>query len=500
MNAVSPLLSPILLAVYPVLSLFEHNQSEVDVQVLWRALALAAASGAALFVLFALAFRRGTKAGALASLAVIAFFYYGIFTADVARSSLSDRSLFPLWMALFVLAALAVLRTKSDLTNLNRALSVFALAILVIPVYKAVMYRIDHPPLRISDPRLWPSAVQKPAVANGAGRPDIYFIIPDDYERPDVLKRYFNYDDSGFIRRLEKRGFALAGQSRSPYSKSEFNMASTLNMDYLSRLPKLLGRSSQDVLLVRKMIEDSRASRVLGSLGYRYIHIDSDNITFAADNPHISTRAAPDNLTYLWLRDSVLRLVGGRYGFTDAATDERFRKSVRSAFAHLEATPKEPGPKLVVFHTLLPHDPYVFGARGQDVTFPDQSDTGHSTRQGMRYYVRQLEFVNLKLLEATDAILASSKTPPIIVIQSDEGFEALPEDFGEAVVQDMRVKGLSAFYLPGAAKHRLPQSLNTVNSFRFLFNQYFGTHYPMLKSASYPELDLPYQFEKMPVR
>ena len=76
----------------------------------------------------------------------------------------------------------------------------------------------------------------------------------------------------------------------------------------------------------------------------------------------------------------------------------------------------------------------------------------------------------------------------------------LPGDFGEATVQDMRVKGLSAFYLPGAARNRLPRDLNTVNSFRFLFNEYFGTQYPLLKSASYPELDLPYQFEKMPVR
>jgi hypothetical protein len=277
-------------------------------------------------------------------------------------------------------------------------------------------------------------------------------------------------------------------------------MASALNMDYMSRLPKILGKSSQDVLLPRKLIEDNRASHVLKSLGYRYVHIDSDDITFAADNPHISTLAAPDNLTSIWLRKSVLHLFGGRYGFNEAATNERFRKSIRSAFGKLGAVASEPGPKFVFFHTLMPHDPYVFGARGQNVTFPDHSDTGHSTKRGIQYYVRQLQYINRKLLEATDSILAHSKTPPIIVIQSDEGFEALPEDFGEATVQDMRVKGLSAFYLPGKTKARPPRNLNTVNSFRFLFNEYFGTHYPLLKNASYPELDLPYQFEQMPVK
>ena len=148
----------------------------------------------------------------------------------------------------------------------------------------------------------------------------------------------------------------------------------------------------------------------------------------------------------------------------------------------------------------MPHDPYIFGAKGQAVTFPDHSDTGHSTRFGIKYYVQQLRYINTKLLEAVDTIRAQSKTPPIIVIAADEGFEALPEDFGEATVQDIRVKGIGAFYLPGKAKKLLPKNLNTVNSFRFLFNQYFGTHYPLLKSKSYPELDLPYQFEEMRVR
>jgi hypothetical protein len=498
LRRLSPAVPPVLLAVFPVVSLFQHNQAEIDLKVLWGPLAISAASAAGLFALFMLALKPGATAGVLASLVVVAFFYYGIFSAHV--SGLSDKGLFPIWAAAFVLGALAVLRTTSDLANLSWVLSAFAVVVLAVPVVKIVAYRVDHPPVSISDPRLWPTDLQQPVLSSGAQRPDVYYLIPDDYARADVLKQYFHYDDSGFVRQLERRGFVIARRGRSPYSKSEFNMASALNLDYLSRLPKILGKSSQDVLLVRRMIEDSRASHLLKSLGYRYTHIDSDNITFAADNPHISPLAAPDNLTYLWLRDSVLRLIGGPIGFTEAATNERFRDSVRSAFHRLGATAREPGPKFVVFHTLMPHDPYIFGPHGEAVTFPDHSDTGHSTKFGMRYYVRQLQFVNRELLQAVDAIRAGSQAQPIIVIQSDEGFEALPEDFGESAVVDMRFKGLSAFYLPGRSTARRPQKLNSVNSFRFLFNEYFGTHYPLLASASYPELDQPYQFEAVPVR
>jgi hypothetical protein len=277
-------------------------------------------------------------------------------------------------------------------------------------------------------------------------------------------------------------------------------MASALNLDYLDGVPKVLGKDSQDALLVRKMIQDNRASHFLKSLGYQYTHIDSDNITFEADNPHLSPLDAPDNLTYIWLRDSVLRVFGGKIGFKQAATDDRFRQSVRKAFDQLGAIRDVPTPQFVVFHTLLPHDPYIFGPNGESSTFPDMSDTGHSSKFGMKYYVKQLRFINTKLLEATDAILAHSKRPPIIIIQADEGFEALEEDWGEAAVRDMRVKGLSAFYLPGKPNVRVPQDLNTVNTFRFLFNHYYGTHFPMLKGKSHAELDLPFDFEQISVK
>jgi hypothetical protein len=67
-------------------------------------------------------------------------------------------------------------------------------------------------------------------------------------------------------------------------------------------------------------------------------------------------------------------------------------------------------------------------------------------------------------------------------------------------MRDIRVKGLIAMYLPGQRNARAPAPPNTVNTLRFVFNRYFGTHYPMLRSASFPEGDLPYQFKQMRVR
>jgi hypothetical protein len=487
------LVPPVLLAAFPVLSLFEHNQSELGLGVLWGPLAVAVAAGAVLFAVFALVFKQGTKAAVLASLVVVAFFYYRDW-------GFTKPWLTALWAALFVLGVFAVLRTRRDLGNLTLVLGVAAAVLALVPAAKIAAYQVNHPPLKANDSRLWPTALTRPVPPAGARRPDIYFLIPDDYARRDVLKRYFRYDNAHFVRQLKKRGFVVSGQARSPYSDSESNIAAALNMGYLSRLPSILGKDSQDVRPIKTLIENNRASRLLKPLGYRYVQLDTDEVTYLSGNPHISPLATPDSFANLWLQKSVLGSVGGALGFNDAARNERFRKSIHSTFSDLTAVVRAPSPKFVVFHTLLPHDPYIFGARGQAVTFPDPSEDALGSRLGMRYYLQQVRFLETRLLKAADTILARSKAPPVIVIQSDEGFQANPDDFGEAATQDIRVKGLEALYLPGAGRARVPHPPNTVNTLRFVFNRYFGTHYPPLRSASYPELDLPYQFEEMRVK
>jgi hypothetical protein len=463
---IAPLPVPMLFAAFPLLSLFAQNQSELELSVLWWPLALSLLAAAALYGVFLLITRRPAKAAVLASLVVLAFFYFGPLADKASSLGLGEWAFFALWTA--QVATLAA-------------------------------YAANHPSLSASDPRLWPSALPKPTPPSGA-RPDIYVLIPDDYARPDVLKRYFHHDDSAFVGALRRRGFVVSGQSRSPYSDSESNIASALNMEYLSAFPRVLGKASQDVRPVKRVMEDSRASRLLTSLGYRYVHLDTDDVTFAGGNPGISTLAPPDGFPNLWMRRSVLRLVGGPLGFDQSATDQRFRDGIRSTFSKLAAVPAQPGPKFVVFHTLLPHDPYVFGARGQAVTFPGHTDESLASPAGRAYYLRQLELTSRMLLGAVDEILARSKTPPVVVIQSDEGFQSNSEPWGEAAMQDIRVKGLSAFLLPGPGPRRVPQPPNTVTGLRFVLNRYLGAHYRMLPSASYPEGDLPYDFKAMRVR
>jgi len=490
------ILLPVLFAVFPLFSLFQQNETDIELGVLWPPLWLCIAGGAAVYGLLLAVFKRPAKASVLASFVVFWFLYYEPVAGRVSGTGWWS---FAWWTAAFALASAAVGRTRLDLGTVTVILGAGALVLVAGPLARISIYQANHPGVSVSDPRLWPDRLAPPAVVDRSRLPDLYFLIPDDYARLDVLRRYFHYADTAFVQALTDRGFVVSQQARSPYSDSESNIAAALNMAYLDGLPRILGARSQDVRPVRRLIADSRAARLLESIGYQYVHLDTDGVTFPVNNPRVSAAAVPDSLENLWLQKTVLRMFGRPIGFDQHATDARFRDSVRSGFSQLEKIAGEPGPKFVVFHTLLPHDPYVFGSNGHAATFPYHSDAALGSNRGMPYYLDQLRFLNGKLLSAVDAIREHGKRPTVIVIESDEGFQADPETFGEAAMQQMRVKGLEALYLPGHPKAGTPQPPNTVNTLRFVLNQYLGTHYPLLPSHSYPELDYPYQFEEMRV-
>jgi hypothetical protein len=483
---------PFLLAAAPLLSFYRDNQTEVELGALRWPLLLLALISAALYGLLLLILRNGLKASMIASLVTVWFHFYG------------DYNWAPwVWTLLFAgLVALVVLLGRPrPLGAVALGLAVWAVVLVASPASDVVRYERDNPGLSSSDPNVWPTSLATPAVPGGTPKPDIYVLCPDDYARHDVLAHYFRYDNGPFLHQLERRGFVVSPESRSPYSDSEQNIAAEVNMDYLTRLPHILGAKSEDSRPVRRLIQDNRASRILKELGYRYVHIDTDEVTWGERNPHISHVGTPDSFMSLWLADrTVLKKVGGWPGFNQTAVDERFRDTIRSQFASLKQVPPQPGPKFVLFHTLMPHDPYIFGPRGQNVTFHDRTGEDHARPIGMRYYARQARYTETLLLGAIDAIRSRSKHPPVILLQADEGFEGNEADLGEAAVRDIRVKGLAAAYLPDMPEARLPAKLNTVNTLRYVFNHYFSAGYPMLRSASFPEGDFPYQFEEMRVR
>jgi hypothetical protein len=120
------------------------------------------------------------------------------------------------------------------------------------------------------------------------------------------------------------------------------------------------------------------------------------------------------------------------------------------------------------------------------------------SERGKEAYLNQLIFIDKKVEALIDEILAGSKVAPIIVLQSDHGPNfAFPGRYDlqnppqEVLREKMRI--FSAFYLPGESDF-LYDSISPVNTFRLIFNHYFGANFPPLEDRSYfSTLEFPYQ-------
>jgi hypothetical protein len=151
----------------------------------------------------------------------------------------------------------------------------------------------------------------------------------------------------------------------------------------------------------------------------------------------------------------------------------------------LERLPSLPGPKFVFAHIVSPHLPFVFGPDGEWADTgkaPGQQSDGNSFGTGYR---DQVVYLNSRMEQILEHIIDASSPDPIIILQGDHGTSA----------GGHRMRILNAYYLPEEGEEMLYKSISPVNSFRVVFNRYFGARYSILPDESYlSTYDAPYNF------
>jgi hypothetical protein len=112
-----------------------------------------------------------------------------------------------------------------------------------------------------------------------------------------------------------------------------------------------------------------------------------------------------------------------------------------------------------------------------------------------------LEFLNPQIEQVIEKILSSSRVPPIIIIQGDHGPAAYLNWSKPPRESDLRERMtiLNAYLLPGVDTQAISNSISPVNTFKVVFNEYFGTQYDLLPNESYySSTRAPYRFMRVP--
>jgi hypothetical protein len=167
------------------------------------------------------------------------------------------------------------------------------------------------------------------------------------------------------------------------------------------------------------------------------------------------------------------------------------------AFDHVPNAATNEEPTFVFAHITVPHFPFIFDKEGN----PIEPSKGMGGREDYEYdeyiagYTEQLAFASDKVISVIDAILSQSPEPPIIIVQSDHGPAAQLApgwSVSESNVTE-RLSILNAYYFPDQDYASLYDEITPVNTFRVIFNQYFGGDYDLLDDQAYfSSWDRPY--------
>jgi hypothetical protein len=159
-----------------------------------------------------------------------------------------------------------------------------------------------------------------------------------------------------------------------------------------------------------------------------------------------------------------------------------------------------PGPKFVFAHFLPPHHPYLFDRQGnilRSANLSNQFDFQKMLWEQKNLYLDQLVYMNGRITDVIDRILATSARPPIIIIQSDHG-PNLDRDITRQEKIDIRLANLAAYRLPQAPAELMPADGSLVNQFRRILGFYFHERIdPLPDRHFFSPFDRPYDMAEV---
>lgn len=504
-------LFPVFLSLVPALHLYIHNRVPIRYAYpTWIALAVFA-------LLLTLAVRGATrqapKAGLIAGFFSIAFFYFELFLRQldliIFNLGLTESpntllfsqglavGLFVFWLVLWTAGARFALRSESTIQKVNSFLLIVSLILLVSPVISIAQILGNSRRIAAS-----PNYSFADHVAGGSGggfalpvgetgsQPDIFYLIFDGFAGEDILKSVYDLDISPFFAQLEERGFYLAVSSKTNYSQTINSLPSSLNMSYLDGLADAVVDPSNWGPLAQAL-RQNLVSTALDEYGYDLITFSSG---FWPTDDIRSDRRYRQLFNLNEYQEVFLQNTPLVHLDPDLLYDQH-RSRISYTLEHLAGAAHEGSPRFVFAHLYIPHPPFVFDREGNHVHVPRQFTKydadgyllkGGTTPEYQQMYKDQLSYIADRILILVDEILLEAEEPPVIIIQADHGpGSTITQHQLEQDNLEERFSILNAYYFPDQDYSALYPEITPVNSFRVVFDQYFGTALGLLPDRQY---------------
>lgn len=434
------------------------------------------------------------KAAFLTFLFVFMSFSYGHFVNLIndmifKKIDVSVIFLVIFWIILFMSISTLVMKKRKKLDNVTRFFNISVSVLVLFTFFRIAIFQFGYQNYPKSKNEVSEDLKLSSEMSLQQDElPDIYYLVFDRYASSNTLEEYYGYDNSDFINYLKEKDFYIATESKNNYPGSDLSLSSSLNMAYLDYL---LEDGPIKKRVVYRLLQDFKVWRLLKSAGYKYFHFGSW-WEATRTNKYADYNFRGSGLVNL-SRDFSLKFLGTTvltHFSKSKLVSISHRDRVLRKFDELAKIPESKGPKFIFSHILIPHHPFVFDQDGKD---PSKKYGAKRSRKDS--YLAQLEFTNKKIKWLCDKILETSKNPPIIILQSDEG----PQEDELPVYELIKFKGIerlkkmfrirrrifNAYYLPDVNRNLLYETITPVNTFRLIFNLYFSANYELLEDNVY---------------
>jgi len=479
---------PFLFAIFPILFLFAYNIREVPYNEIVKPVAIVVSFSFVMWLLLIFVVSDKQKAGIITTIFLLLFFSYGhLLNAAKGLAVTGIGSIVLIWEILFfIVVTYITVKTRRNLHNITNFTNIVAISLILINLINIGTYE--------SISRANVSMEIRAKIANlrePDRRPDIYYIILDGYARADVLRELYQYDNTKFLNNLIQKGFYIANSSRANYAQTALSLTSSLNLTYLDDLANRINAESDDREPLRNMIKENTVAKFLKQHGYTLAAFSSGvygTEISKADiymSPKWSLSEFQNELINFTPIPILLNVLPQRTQY------DLHRDRILYILDHLADMTKLNIPVFVFAHILVPHPPFVFGENGERVGSSMNFSLGDGSQimdkdDYVESYKRQLIFINKKIESIIDEIISNSPEPPIIILQADHGPGSMLH-WGKLDKIDFRerISILNAYYLPNNGRKQLYNEISPVNTFRIIFNRYFGTNLELLKDKSY---------------
>jgi hypothetical protein len=488
---------PFLLAAYPVLALLSSNISQVKYPAAVRPLVLSCLAAGLLLWIFRLIYRSLHRSAFIVAVWMLLFYSFGQVDEFVsAKWTIAHFTTWLLgsWLLLAVLALVLAALPRLHFEALALVLNVITLGLVsyvLVIVIDWSFFKTTSAPVEVA------KAQQVLTVPAGETPPDIYYIMPEDYGRADMLAPWAGIDTSQFLQFLKKEGFYVAGCSQSNYVTSELSLGSSLDMNYLQNLGSGFRASNEDQSPIWNAIRYNTIEADLKKIGYKTVafatgfswsELDNSNV-YITPNLYWSGLTSFENLLLQttpvrqWENTGMLNLFN--------LDGDRYRERTLLVYGSVSRLASMQGPKFVFMHIINPHPPFVLGQDGSklDPSAYINSQALYTEEAYKAGYREQVPFTDSMLEKTVTTLISKSIRPVVIIIQTDTGpwFTLGPDQFTI----------LNAYYMPGHTA-QLYQRISPVNTFRVLLDSYFGAKMPLLPDQSYSS-PIPYIYNFSPV-